>query len=248
MATPTVLDSVPVTLTTSAVGVTSWSFTYTVPGGGSNKLLVFMMAIAAGVSSVSGTWNGSETLTIGTIYGGAVKNMLYGYVANPTAGSHTFALSWTGSGAASIYVVTLQDAAQASPIDANNAGGVNATSITTSVTTSVGNDLLLDMMGSNSAVITPSPGGGQTTLASLSHLDGSTAMGSYKAAASSGGSESMSYTFGSAFVDHQVIAVKYAAAPAGPANLKSYNTNLKANIKSINTNLIANVKTLNTNA
>lgn len=34
----------------------------------------------------------------------------------------------------------------------------------------------------------------------------------------------------------------------GPANLKSYNTNLKANIKSINTNLIANVKSLNTNS
>jgi len=35
---------------------------------------------------------------------------------------------------------------------------------------------------------------------------------------------------------------------SGPANLKSYNTNLKANIKSINTNLIANVKSLNTNS
>lgn len=35
---------------------------------------------------------------------------------------------------------------------------------------------------------------------------------------------------------------------SGPANLKSYNQNLKANIKSINTNLIANVKSLNTNA
>lgn len=36
-------------------------------------------------------------------------------------------------------------------------------------------------------------------------------------------------------------------AASGPANLKSYNTNLKANIKSINTNPIANVKSLNTN-
>lgn len=36
-------------------------------------------------------------------------------------------------------------------------------------------------------------------------------------------------------------------AASGPANLKSYNTNLKANIKSINTNLIANVKSLDTN-
>lgn len=33
----------------------------------------------------------------------------------------------------------------------------------------------------------------------------------------------------------------------GPANLKSYNTNLSANIKSIDTNLIANVKSLDTN-
>lgn len=37
------------------------------------------------------------------------------------------------------------------------------------------------------------------------------------------------------------------ASASGPANLKSYNTNLKANIKSINTNLIANVKSLDTN-
>ena len=39
-----------------------------------------------------------------------------------------------------------------------------------------------------------------------------------------------------------------ATAAAGPANLKTYNTNAKANIKTINTNNINNVKTLNTNA
>lgn len=39
----------------------------------------------------------------------------------------------------------------------------------------------------------------------------------------------------------------FAESTSGPANLKSYNTNLKANIKSINTNAIANVKSLNTN-
>jgi hypothetical protein len=41
--------------------------------------------------------------------------------------------------------------------------------------------------------------------------------------------------------------LQYPFAAAGPANLKSYNTNLKANIKTINTNPIANVKSLNTN-
>jgi len=40
----------------------------------------------------------------------------------------------------------------------------------------------------------------------------------------------------------------FTAPPAiGPANLKTYNTNLKANIKTINTNPIANVKSLDTN-
>lgn len=42
------------------------------------------------------------------------------------------------------------------------------------------------------------------------------------------------------------IAISPEAA-AGPSNLKSLNTNLKANIKTINTNAIANVKSLNTN-
>jgi hypothetical protein len=40
----------------------------------------------------------------------------------------------------------------------------------------------------------------------------------------------------------------YPFEAAGPTNLKTYNTNLKANIKSINTNLIANIKSLDTNA
>jgi hypothetical protein len=43
------------------------------------------------------------------------------------------------------------------------------------------------------------------------------------------------------------LVVNYEEAAAGPANLKTYNTNVLANIKSINTNLIANIKSLNTN-
>lgn len=45
----------------------------------------------------------------------------------------------------------------------------------------------------------------------------------------------------------QAFAIALNPEQSGPANLKSYNTNLKANIKSINTNLIANVKSLDTN-
>ena len=39
----------------------------------------------------------------------------------------------------------------------------------------------------------------------------------------------------------------YPFSASGPANLKSYNTNVLANIKSIDTNVIANIKSLNTN-
>lgn len=53
-------------------------------------------------------------------------------------------------------------------------------------------------------------------------------------------------TSGNSFYDKISLTDPNAAA-SGPANLKSYNTNLKANIKSINTNLIANIKSLDTN-
>lgn len=43
-----------------------------------------------------------------------------------------------------------------------------------------------------------------------------------------------------------LLTINYTTA-AGPANLKTYNTNAAANIKTINTNAIANVKSLNTN-
>ena len=52
---------------------------------------------------------------------------------------------------------------------------------------------------------------------------------------------------GNAFNWWAGVAFAPYSAPAGPANLKSYNTNLKANIKSIDTNLIANIKSLDTN-
>ena len=49
------------------------------------------------------------------------------------------------------------------------------------------------------------------------------------------------------YVDHIRITIYYTEA-AGPANLKSLDTNLKSNTKSIDTNLISNTKSLDTNA
>jgi len=54
-------------------------------------------------------------------------------------------------------------------------------------------------------------------------------------------------TMSESLTDKHAFAVSLNPAPLGPANLKTYNTNVRANIKSINTNLIANVKSLDTN-
>lgn len=54
------------------------------------------------------------------------------------------------------------------------------------------------------------------------------------------------YSNGSGASPCPKLVVTYSTV-VGPANLKSYNTNLSANIKTINTNNISNVKSLNTN-
>ena len=70
---------------------------------------------------------------------------------------------------------------------------------------------------------------------------------SYVVWTSSGATGTMSANMNQSRTTKHAFAVALNTPVSGPANLKSYNTNLKANIKSINTNLIANVKSLNTN-
>ncbi len=65
---------------------------------------------------------------------------------------------------------------------------------------------------------------------------------------SSGATGNIDATLSAAYDTRKhAFAVALNPPSLGPANLKSYNTNLKANIKTINTNPIANVKSLNTN-
>ena len=71
--------------------------------------------------------------------------------------------------------------------------------------------------------------------------------GDSNAAVTPAGAYTINGTIGDA-TNNIIISLSFApATAAGPANLKSYNTNLKANIKSIDTNLIANIKSIDTN-
>ncbi len=65
------------------------------------------------------------------------------------------------------------------------------------------------------------------------------------ATVASGNTNTINWTFSTKM--GWITAMLRPTPASGPANLKTYNTNVAANIKSIDTNLIANVKSLNTN-
>ena len=142
---PAILDALPVTTRYSSTMVTSDSFTYTVPASGANKLLaVIVVANGGPTNAPSATQNGSA-LTCSKISGSTIRAYHYiCYLANPSSG--TFSVSWTTATEFQYSIFTLQNAAQTAPIDVSNVTDLTTTgtSLSTSVTTTQGNDLLLD--------------------------------------------------------------------------------------------------------
>ena len=144
---PTILDTLPVTRHDMGNGsqyipVISGFFSYTVPAGGTNKLLAcFIQDAYNAVSSVS--QNGTS-MTVAPVPGSTAIQAYthFAYLANPTSG--TLSVTFSTPDYASVWCVTLQDAAQTNPIDAQWRGGSTpVSSFTTSTTTSIGNDILL---------------------------------------------------------------------------------------------------------
>lgn len=176
-----------------------------------------------------------------------------------SATDFTFSLNRTAYVAGSI--IRIDGHNSTSPINAHNYGEDENWdpnhSIAMSVTPSVSNCLLimatfnsLNTTISDYAIATDNPSWTE------SYDIGSAGAGrSFSAAyasrpeTSATGNSSFKHASGDGYNDY-VGGTLLAVAPAvsGPANLKTYNTNVKANIKTINTNAIANVKTLNTNA
>src|SRR6266436_8905072 len=212
----TILDALPLPIQGLSFG-TSQSFTYTVPAGGSNKLLLVLVAQNTGTAPTSATQNG-VSLPVFTHVPGTVDraNYFYSYLPAPTSG--TFTINWSGGTYADIEIVTLQNAAQINPVDVSNVtNNASATSKSTSVTTSVGNDLLLSIAFSSCTNTIASRGAGET--ATWTDQDGcglGPTSGSWKAASSSAGTEAMTTSWNTLRdLDEAVIAVK-AWSQAGP--------------------------------
>jgi RHS repeat-associated protein len=162
-SSPAILDTL--NLTRHAPGiVTSDSFSYTVPNGGNNKVLMLWLAGYSG-TNYSATQNGSP-IAITRVQNGNAASEMYGYLVNPSSG--TFNVSSNIAGGVDYYVYTVSGADQTNPIDAVGTSTKNGTysfSVATT-TTKTANDLVLDFaLSGASPGSSPAHGGGQTEYA-----------------------------------------------------------------------------------
>jgi hypothetical protein len=159
-----IMDSLPVTNRQTTSLVTSDAFTYAVPQGGANTLLVALLSFGSPISNLTATQSGAS-LTCQPFTGSHTRAYsYYCYVPGPTSG--TLSVNWTGSAWFEYSVFTVQNAAQANPIDAAAVNDLttSGSSLSTSITASQNNDLLVDSFVGDATNITVTDGTGQTRL------------------------------------------------------------------------------------
>ena len=183
-----------------------------------------MVLIATnGPTPTSVTLNGSSATT--TQLSGTSDRMRYfvGYLASPSSG--TFQVNFSSATYGRYAIFTLQNAAQTNPIDTTSVtANASASSQSTSVTTTQGNDLLLSYPWWVT-VNWSSFGAGESTLITAAlDVDAGDYAGSYKSAASTAGTETMTVNLSaSTDVDEPVVAVKAApSAPQGGLSTTTY--------------------------
>jgi len=212
---PTILDTIPSSgLMHSLQGGTSISFSYTVPSGGENKLLIVMWS-GSNATPTAMTLNGTSFASSAYVWPASscapgMTYHWYAYLAAPTSG--TFNMQWSATENANIAAFTVRDAEQTNPIDAAHLTCGTGSSKSTSVTTTVGNDLLLSYPVWSSAGNFSSYGAGEAQITNGENAGWSSEeRPSWKAAASSAGTETMTTNIDSSrSIDLMVVAVKAA--------------------------------------
>lgn len=208
------------------------------PSGSNVAIVIGVGGVRALVSAV---YNTSESLTLLTEQSGGAGRCNIAYLVNPTITTANVVATLASIGSTSMGVTIFSGANTGSLIDVQGGSNyIGASSVSTGVTTTYANSILIDVI-TGQANQTPDASQTQIWNQAPSNFD----EGSYKATTTAG-AKTMDWTMSASTGSHKVAAIREYVA-AGPANLKSYNTNLAANVKSVDTNLIANVKTLDTN-
>jgi YD repeat-containing protein len=153
-----------------------------------------------------------------------MANHFYAYLQTPSSG--TFSIGWSTGTYVDLTLVTVQNSLQSgNPIDVENLTCGTASSKSTSVTTTTGNDFLLAESVFQTAGNFSSFGAGETQVSNgASGALGSKDYWSWKAASASAGSETMTTNLDSSRnIDEAVIAIKPATSNlSGPTNTYTY--------------------------
>ncbi len=229
MASPTVLDTLPVAATVGSSG-SSITISYTVPAG-SNKLTCVLGQLGSGGTTVtSATLNGVAATSIHTY---SSSQQLVGWFVtflSPTTGN--MIVNFSGSTSVpQCAIVTLGGAAQSSPVDvyaeAHNTGTSDNTTATN--VTTVDNDLLFawSSNGGNSQMSITT---GYTQVAH--DTTNQKTEYAYKAVGAAGSYTAISTGTGNHAADVYTASIK-PFPPSGPVNLKTWNGIGNTNIKNL---------------
>lgn len=213
---------------------------------GSDRALLVTIFKFGGADSVTGvTYNSTAQTRLGAVSSDASGyTYVYGKEA-PSTGANNIVSTSSSSVQWFVTAESYTGVDQTTPFPQQNSGSSSASSFTASVTTTVNNSWLY--LGGRSPSKSPTAGT-DTVVRRTNAGSGDAAWILDSNAARATGSNSLAWSYAGASFSYWVLtSIAPSASASGPANLKSYNTNLAANIKSINTNPIANVKSLNTN-
>lgn len=232
---------------TNCASATGTSLTYShTTGSGSDRHLTVVLGTNAATTegNITGiTYGGVAMTKIGYKKHASFTNHIWVYyLIAPATGANNVVVSST----ASIYLesgcMSYTGVSQTTPVGASGtAEDANGTTTTT---------LNLTFGASNSWFV-----GGTWTEATITGTapnvrrigDGFNVNALDSNSALAAGAQTMVWTTGGSRQTEVFFEMKEPGA-AGPANLKSLDTNVKANIKSYNTNVLANIKSINTNA
>lgn len=224
---------------------TSLTVSYTTSGS-DRALLVSLWVWNGTISGLGVTYNGTAMTELINRAADSGNVYIFGLV-NPTSGANNIVVSNANSVqifmTCASYTGVHQTHANAFP-DTETSGSANSTNQSLSITTSV--DQSWTFMNTRTPSRSQTAGSGTTKrVINTTSQDAATSFDS--GGGVSTGSNALNYTVSPSQTCYNVMTAFAPAAAAGPANLKSLDTNLKANIKSWNTNAIANIKSINTN-
>lgn len=242
------------TLTGTASAVVSHTDSFTV-GATASLLLVFhVYNTTAGPSTeTTATWNGSNMTAVTGLNAVTAYTVGYKFTAwymnNPTTGTHDVVTGTTNSEYQQAYIYSyIGTQTTSSVIDGANTKGAtgSASTLSSNITVTASNCWIV-ALAINAAASAGFAGSGAIT--KIAYDGNMTSMTADSNGTVSTGSIAYGYTGANAGAEGNLFAVSIAPFVAsGPANLKSYDGNVKANIKSMNANLIANVKSFDGNS